>query len=48
MSTTISRGVGAPIIRKGDDIVAIAVDSVLAAAKQEGFSINEKDVVCVT
>jgi len=48
MSTTISRGVRAPIIRKGDDIVAIAVDSVLAAAKQEGFSINEKDVVCVT
>ena len=46
--STISRGVRAPIIRKGDDIVAIAVDSVLAQAEKEGFSINEKDVVCVT
>lgn len=35
---TISRGIRAPIIREGDDIAAIVVDSVLAAAKSEGFA----------
>ena len=29
---TVSRGVRAPIIRQGDDIAAIVVDSVVAAA----------------
>ncbi len=48
MSTTVSRGVRAPIIRQGDDIVAIVADSVLRAAQEEGFSINDRDVVCVT
>ena len=48
MSTSVSRGVRAPIIRQGDDIVAIAVDSVLSAAKRDGFSIEDRDVVCVT
>lgn len=48
MVATISRGVRAPIIREGDDIVKIAVDSVLAACKEDGFELNDKDVVCVT
>lgn len=48
MSTTVSRGVRAPIIRQGDDIVAIVADSVLRAAQEESFSINDRDVVCVT
>ena len=30
---TISRGVRAPIIRQGDDLAQIVVDSVLAASK---------------
>ncbi len=45
---TVSRGVRAPIIRQGDDLAAIVVDSVLAAAKSEGFALRDRDVVAVT
>ncbi|MEG1996475.1 MAG: coenzyme F420-0:L-glutamate ligase [Oscillospiraceae bacterium] len=45
---TISRGVRAPIIRQGDDLVQIVVDSIMNASKAEGFSINDKDIVAVT
>ena len=45
---TVARGVRAPIIREGDDIAAIVVDSVLAAAESEGLSLRDRDVVAVT
>ena len=45
---TISRGVRAPIIREGDDIVDIVVKSVLDAAENEGFQIGDRDIVAVT
>lgn len=45
---TVSRGVRAPIIREGDDLAKIVVDSVLAAGKSEGFSFHDRDVVAVT
>ena len=45
---TISRGVRAPIIRQGDDLASIVVDSVLAAADSEGFALKDRDVVAVT
>lgn len=45
---TVVRGLRCPIINKGDNIEEIVVDSVLTAAKVEGFSINDKDVVTVT
>ncbi len=45
---TVSRGVRCPIIREGDDIGAIVVDSVIEAAREEGFSLRDKDVVAVT
>ncbi len=45
---TISRGVRCPIIREGDDIAAIVVDSVIEAANEEGFELRDKDVVAVT
>ncbi len=48
MVGTVSRGVRAPIIREGDDIVQIVVDSVLAAAQSEGFALRDRDVVAVT
>ncbi|MBQ9959268.1 MAG: coenzyme F420-0:L-glutamate ligase, partial [Oscillospiraceae bacterium] len=48
MPGTISRGVRTPIIREGDDIVRIVVDSVLKAAEEEGFSLQDRDVVAVT
>lgn len=48
MVGTVSRGVRAPIIRQGDDLAQIVVDSVLKAAESEGFELNDKDVVAVT
>ncbi len=48
MAGTISRGIKAPIIREGDDIVKIVADSVQAAAEQDVFQLREKDVICVT
>ncbi len=45
---TISRGIRCPIIREGDDIAGIVVDSVLEAAEAEGFAMRDRDVVAVT
>ena len=45
---TVSRGVGCPIIREGDDIASIVVNSVMEAAESEGFSLRDRDVVAVT
>lgn len=45
---TVSRGVRAPIIREGDNLVQIVVDSVLVAGQSEGFSFHDRDVVAVT
>ena len=45
---TISRGIRCPIIRQGDDLAAIVCDSVLAAAKTEGFELRDRDVVAIT
>lgn len=48
MVGTIARGIRAPIIRQGDNIVDIVVNSVLDAANYEHFELNDKDVVAVT
>ena len=48
MIGTISRGVRAPIIREGDNIVDIVVNSVLDAAKSGNFELNDRDVIAVT
>ena len=45
---TVSRGIRAPIIREGDDIAQIVVDSVLAASESAGFQLHDQDVVAVT
>ena len=45
---TISRGIRCPIIREGDDLVEIAVNSVLEAAASEGYEIRNRDVVALT
>ncbi len=45
---TISRGVRAPIIKQGDDIVEIVTQSVLEASKVEGVAFHDKDVVAMT
>lgn len=45
---TVVRGVRCPIIRQGDDIAAIAAESVLEAAKSEGFALKARDVIAIT
>ena len=48
MSGVISRGVRAPIIREGDDIVKLTADAVEAAMAEEGFELHARDIVAVT
>ena len=45
---TISRGIRCPIIREGDDLAKIVVESVLDAAECEGFKLCDRDVISVT
>ncbi len=45
---TVSRGIRGPIIREGDDLAQIVVQSVLEAAESEGFAIRDRDVVAIT
>ncbi len=45
---TISRGIRTPIIRQGNSIVDITVESVLNAAESEKFQIRDKDVIAIT
>ena len=45
---TVSRGIRGPIIREGDNIADIVVESVLKAASTDGFEIRNRDIVCVT
>ena len=45
---TISRGIRLPIIKEGDDLASIVVESVLAAGKNEPFDFHDKDVIAIT
>ena len=45
---TTSRGIRCPIIREGDDLAKIVVDSVITASETDGFSFNNRDVVAIT
>lgn len=45
---TISRGIRCPIIREGDDLAKIVVDSVTEAAYSEGFMLRDRDVISIT
>ena len=45
---TVSRGIRCPIIREGDNLPDIVVNSVLEAAKCEGFELRDRDVISVT
>ena len=48
MIGTVSRGVRAPIIRSGDDIVEIVTNCILEAAENGGFEIQNRDIVAMT
>ena len=45
---TVSRGIRCPIIREGDDLAKIVVDSVIEAAEYESFQFNDRDVISIT
>lgn len=45
---TVVRGLRCPIVKEGDKIEDIVVESVLKASEVEGFTINDKDIVTVT
>lgn len=45
---TVSRGIRCPIIREGDDLAQMVVESVLEAARCERFEINDRDVISIT
>ncbi|MCL1804182.1 MAG: coenzyme F420-0:L-glutamate ligase [Eubacteriaceae bacterium] len=45
---TNARGIRTPFINQGDDLGQIVVDSVLLAAKEENFALNDRDVIGIT
>ena len=45
---TVSRGIRCPIIREGDELSSIVVNSVLYAAQQDGFVLRDRDVIAIT
>ncbi len=45
---TVSRGIRCPIIREGDNLVDIAVNSVIEAAESDGFSFRDRDIIALT
>lgn len=48
MAGVISRGIQGPIIREGDDIVDIVVNSVYASEQADGYTLKDRDVIAVT
>ena len=44
---TVSRGVRCPIIREGDDLAKIVVDSIIEAAESENIEIRDRDVISI-
>ena len=45
---TVVRGIRTPIIKEGDDLAQIVVDSVINASKSENFELENKDVIAIT
>ena len=45
---TVVRGLRCPIVKQGDVIEDIVVESVLKASEVEGFTINDRDIVTLT
>jgi len=48
MVGTVSRGIRAPIIRSGDNLVDIVTSSILDAAREDGFTIQDRDIIAMT
>ena len=47
VGTTV-RGIRAPIVKEGDNLVDIVVDSVLQSARSENYQLNDRDVIGIT
>ena len=45
---TVSRGIRLPIIKQGDNLADIVVNSVLTASENEPFELNDRDVIAIT
>lgn len=45
---TVSRGIRCPIIREGDNLADIVVNSVVEAAEAENFELHDRDVISIT
>jgi F420-0:gamma-glutamyl ligase-like protein len=45
---TIVRGIRTPIIKSGDDLTSIVVDSLIAAKESEKFEFEDRDIVAIT
>ena len=45
---TVSRGIRAPIIREGDDLSTIVVDSVVSALASESIAVRDRDIIGIT
>ena len=45
---TVSRGLRAPIIKEGEDLSQIVIDTVMDAANSGEFTIQDRDVLAVT
>lgn len=45
---TISRGIRTPIIRKGDNLVDIVVNSIMEASSESGFEVKDRDIIAMT
>ena len=48
MVGTVSRGIRTPIIRSGDDLAEIVTNSLLEAAREDGFALRDRDIVAMT
>jgi len=45
---TVVRGIRTPIIKEGDDLATIVVDSLFKAKESEGFNFKDRDIVAIT
>ena len=48
MIGTVVRGLRAPIIKQGDDMVKIVCDTVINASNEEEYKLRDKDIVAIT
>ena len=45
---TVARGLRGPIIKEGDDLEKIVVDTIMHAAKVEPFTVEDRDIIALT